>query len=545
VITQEVTSITPLPSFLAPERPEAVDNLVEAELPLLTEELAEVISQINSTETNINNKEASVTNKYNEIQPHFDEIDLVAAAIASGDLPTIIDDADTSALKTWSSEKIDSEIDIHNKTAKTTLVDADEFMTADSTSTWSLKKITWANIKATLALLFMLKVNTPTTNALGKIDASGNIVNSNIINDVNGNVGIGGTLSVWFNSSNLQIGAYLSAFTNTSLGSAELGSNLYRSGASTYNYINTNYATLYRQRDGQHQWLTTSSGTAGNPITWTNPMTLDVSGNLLVGVANGSSHTLAKGTVENDWILNVSGINQGCAQFFSAGGGGYNASQAAQKIQRNTITLRSINAAGTINASGADYAEYEYSNDITITRGQIVGFKADGTLTDKYSESIRFAIKSTNPSIVGGDVWGNEYIVGKRPEKPVRKLDKTEQVQIEESEEFETVIVEAGDTNAEWELIEAKYNIDLADFEARLEVERQKVDRIAYAGKVPVNVYEAVAGQYIIAVSGSDDSISGLAVNKVDMTFTQYQDAVGRVNKILDDGRAEVAVIIH
>lgn len=34
-------------------------------------------------------------------------------------------------------------------------------------------------------------------------------------------------------------------------------------------------------------------------------------------------------------------------------------------------------------------------------------------------------------------------------------------------------------------------------------------------------------------------------VNKLDMTFTEYQDAVGIVNKILDDGRAEVAVIIH
>lgn len=34
-------------------------------------------------------------------------------------------------------------------------------------------------------------------------------------------------------------------------------------------------------------------------------------------------------------------------------------------------------------------------------------------------------------------------------------------------------------------------------------------------------------------------------INKSNMTFSEYQDAVGRVNKILDDGRAEVAVIIH
>lgn len=161
MITQNVTPITPLPSFLAPERPAAVDNLVEAELPLLTEELAEVINQINLTETNINNKESSVTNKYNEIQPHFDEIDLVAAAIASGDMPTIIDDTDISTSKTWSSEKINSTVDIHSKTEKTTLVDADEFMTADGDSTRSLKKITWASIKTALTSLFA-PVSSPT-----------------------------------------------------------------------------------------------------------------------------------------------------------------------------------------------------------------------------------------------------------------------------------------------------------------------------------------------------------------------------------------------
>lgn len=55
----------------------------------------------------------------------------------------------------------------------------------------------------------------------------------------------------------------------------------------------------------------------------------------------------------------------------------------------------------------------------------------------------------------------------------------------------------------------------------------------------------AVAGQYVIAIEKEDGTIDGKLVNKADMTFTEYQDAVGRVNKILDDGRAEVAVIIH
>ena len=42
-------------------------------------------------------------------------------------------------------------------------------------------------------------------------------------------------------------------------------------------------ATQYIQTAGQHQWLTAPSGTAGNAISFTQAMTLDASGNLLVG----------------------------------------------------------------------------------------------------------------------------------------------------------------------------------------------------------------------------------------------------------------------
>jgi len=45
--------------------------------------------------------------------------------------------------------------DINTLTAKTTPVDADEFVIADSADTFALKKFTWANVKATLAATFI------------------------------------------------------------------------------------------------------------------------------------------------------------------------------------------------------------------------------------------------------------------------------------------------------------------------------------------------------------------------------------------------------
>lgn len=82
----------------------------------------------------------------------------------------------------------DSLIDIHSKTEKTTLVDADEFMTADSTSTFSLKKITLASIKTLLANLFIPKV-TSTDNAIVRFNGTtGDVQNSGIRIDDSGNI---------------------------------------------------------------------------------------------------------------------------------------------------------------------------------------------------------------------------------------------------------------------------------------------------------------------------------------------------------------------
>jgi len=43
---------------------------------------------------------------------------------------------------------------IHGASAKTTLVDADELGLSDSAATWGIKKVTWANVKATLETYF-------------------------------------------------------------------------------------------------------------------------------------------------------------------------------------------------------------------------------------------------------------------------------------------------------------------------------------------------------------------------------------------------------
>jgi len=105
---------------------------------------------------------------------------------------------------------------------------------------------------------------------------------------------------------------------------------------------------------------------------------------------------------------------------------------------------------------------------------------------------------------VGGDTWGGKDVIGVKPE-----ADNTEA---------------------------------LAQWETDLEAARQKVDRVAFAGQVPVNVTGATPGQYIVPVAMTDGGITGIAKDEADLTLTEYMRAVGKVIAIGDDGRARVIV---
>jgi hypothetical protein len=227
----------------------------------------------------------------------------------------------------------------------------------------------------------------------------------------------------------------------------------------------------------------------------------------------------AQGAVE------VSFLNGGC-QFFVNSGAGANAAACVQRIGSNTSTSRSINAGGSINAAGADYAEYmTKAGNFNVAKGDVVGINVEGKLTNVFADAVSFVVKSTDPSYVGGDVWGNEDALGLvQPTQPTQR-QVTEEAEAETDEEFA--------------IRQSQYESDKAVFDAALEAARQAVDRIAFAGQVPVNVTGATAGQYIIPVN-DNGAIKGNAVSNP--TFEQYQIAVGKVIAIESDGRAKIIV---
>jgi len=203
------------------------------------------------------------------------------------------------------------------------------------------------------------------------------------------------------------------------------------------------------------------------------------------------------------------------ALFYACDAYSPNGSEAALKLGQINASARSISATGTINASGSDYAEYmTKSGDFTIAKGDICGIDINGKLTNVFTNSISFVVKSTNPSLVGGDEWGSE--VGLGVSEPI--LSKQEKDV--SSENFET--------DEEFAQRKAQYEIEKATYDALVQEARQKVDRIAFSGQVPINVTGAVAGQYIVPVN-DNGSIKGIAVNEADLTMAQYIKSVGKV----------------
>lgn len=230
---------------------------------------------------------------------------------------------------------------------------------------------------------------------------------------------------------------------------------------------------------------------------------IDNAGNFLVGVASGARHTIARASSEGDDILYVrTAAGQVSAVFQGVAGSGWQG-PAALLLGKNSVNNRSVGAAGTVNASGADYAEYmiKAAGCGIIAKGDVCGVDREGRLTKTWADAISFVVKSTDPSLVGGDTWAAHL-----PPRPEQEEDETD-------EAF------AG-REAEWS--------------AALEQARLCVDRIAFCGQVPCNVTgDFEVGDYIVAVA-SGAGIKAVALKLDDMTLAQYARRIGKVWAIRD-----------
>jgi len=151
--------------------------------------------------------------------------------------------------------------------------------------------------------------------------------------DTAGNVGIGVTPSAWgaaFKPVQLTYGSlYSQAFTV-----AGVAANCYNAGAGGWTYFGSGQtASRYEQSSGTHAWYTAVAGT-GAIATFTQAMTLDASGNLLVGLT--AAGTTAAKTIQ---------IANGTAPTANVTGGQLYVEAGALKYRGSSGTITTIAAA--------------------------------------------------------------------------------------------------------------------------------------------------------------------------------------------------------
>jgi hypothetical protein len=167
-----------------------------------------------------------------------------------------------------------------------------------------------------------------------------------------GNLGLGVTPSAWrSNTPAFQIGsAGVCLFADSGV-AGELGNNLFLNSSSQYIYLRADPASRYKQHQGVHSWLvSTNTPVIGDPIVFSTAMTLDASGNLLVGttsaIQGGKYSSSFDGQTVNGIVLQTT--------YTTAG----------------TTFIRFVNSSGTaqgeISANATNTVAYSTSSDYRL-----------------------------------------------------------------------------------------------------------------------------------------------------------------------------------
>jgi hypothetical protein len=151
-----------------------------------------------------------------------------------------------------------------------------------------------------------------------------------------GNLGLGVTpTSGWtINAKVAQIGARMAVYNDGS-NNALFSNNMYFDGSNNRYIATAASARYYLSTDGSHIWNQAASGTAGNVITFTQAMTLDASGNLLVGTTTPKAQITAD---FNGSSTNGIGINDTASANGTVFASFWESSTSIGTIQRVTTT---------------------------------------------------------------------------------------------------------------------------------------------------------------------------------------------------------------
>ena len=223
-----------------------------------------------------------------------------------------------------------------------------------------------------------LTLTSGTANGVTYLNGSKVLTSGSALTFDGSNLGLGVTPSAWNADYKVeQIGSTSSFYGRVASAQTGIGENFYRDAGGTFRYITSNQVSRLELDSGAFYWYTAGSGTAGNAISFTQAMTLDASGNLLVGTTAKLNYN-AGGTYKNLSIDGGTGTDNRAEISLAGGGGGanYNLGRINFGLSSNTT-----NAAAGING---------YSSAAGASTGGVLAFSTASDISvGPYSERMR------------------------------------------------------------------------------------------------------------------------------------------------------------
>ena len=214
--------------------------------------------------------------------------------------------------------------------------------------------------------------------------------------DSAGNLGLGVTPSAWnagFKA--LQIGAECALWSSTSTAAAWLSRNVFLNTSSSFRYIANDYANaLQIDNDGAFKFYTAASGTAGDPITFIQAMTLAASGGLSIGATSDAG--------AKNLLLDAGGKLAG-----NASSGGTSSTIELYNASTGNMNLTAAYSAASITfATGgtAERARIDSSGNLLV--GTTANPWAARLVAQSAGQVVQFGTSSTTEIGFGLDVAG-------------------------------------------------------------------------------------------------------------------------------------------
>ncbi len=234
--------------------------------------------------------------------------------------------------------------------------------------------------------------NGGTANGVAYLDGSKVLTTGSALVFDGTNLGVGVTPSAWSQGKAIEVLEKGYGFWNGTSSSYILANAYYNGG---FKYGGTGQASYYYQYQGAHVWSTAASGTAGNPITFTQAMTLTAAGDLGIGTTSPNISAGSSGSQ----ALTVSASASARNALIELKGTRTSADQVSSYI-------RSFSNSGA--TPGVDLQFYRGATD---TDGFLT-ISTSGSERARITSSGAFRLGTTNTVVTGAEICSMSGSIG-------------------------------------------------------------------------------------------------------------------------------------